>query len=82
MANKTNLFRCAALAGAAFAALTLLPAVGAAQAPGGYYGPMGPQRSWHPGYDAAASPRPDFPGARQSDISPRRSHKHRSAASK
>jgi hypothetical protein len=82
MSNRTNLYRCAALAGAAFAAATLLPSIGSAQAPGGYYGTGEPWRPWQPGYDAAAAPRPDFPGAKQSEYSPRHSHKHRSTAAK
>jgi hypothetical protein len=60
MASKTNLFLSAALAG--FAAVTVLPAVGSAQSAG--YGTM---RPWQPGYDPAAAPRPDFPGAKQFD---------------
>jgi hypothetical protein len=39
------------------------------------YGQPGPR-------DIGASPRPDFPGAKQSDISPRRTHKHRRSAAK
>jgi hypothetical protein len=65
MANKTNLFRAAALAG--FAAVTLWPAVGLAQSAYGQYGQYGTMRPWQPGYDAAAAPRPDFPGAKQFD---------------
>ena len=77
MSNKRCLFRCAALAGTAFATLTLLPAAGSAQTPEGYagYGTLQPWRPWQPGYDAAADPRPDFPGAKQSATSVRHSHK-------
>jgi hypothetical protein len=57
MANKTKLFHAPALAG--LAALVLLPAVGSAQT-------LQP-RPWQRGYDSAAAPRPDFPGAKDFD---------------
>jgi hypothetical protein len=83
MSNRTNLFRCAALAGAAFVATMLLPTAGSAQAPGGYYGSGEPWRPWQPGYDPAAAPRPDFPGAKQTEYyTPRHYHKHKTTASK
>jgi hypothetical protein len=80
MASKIRLFRCVALA--VFAGAIVLPSIAAAQAPGGYYGTGEPWRPWQPGYDPAAAPRPDFPGAKQTEYSPPRSHKHKSTAAK
>jgi hypothetical protein len=89
MTNTTTLtVRSAALAGATFVALTLLPTIVTAQAPrpdfpgakqGDSQQPNAEQtpRPDFPGakqgeVDAGKSPRPDFPGPKQSDSQPQK----------
>jgi hypothetical protein len=70
MTDKTKLLRSAALAGMAFAALALVPAIASAQAPR----PDFPgAKQGEPQSDAAKSPRPDFPGAKQGESEPAKS---------
>jgi len=72
MSNKTPLIaptlivRSAALAGATFVALTLLPTIVTAQAPRPDF--PGAKQGDSQQNSAAQSPRPDFPGAKQSDV--------------
>ena len=67
MTNKISLFRSAAVVAGAVAVFVLLPQTASAQAS------RQDDRALRPGeiqpYDAARSPRPDFPGAKQSEDS-------------
>jgi hypothetical protein len=75
------MLRWPALIGAA-AAVMISATVASAQYRQDYYpgqiSPSGPNR----GLTIEGTPRPDFPGAKQSETSPQHSHKHSSGASK
>jgi hypothetical protein len=84
MTNKIYLWRLAAVAAGAVAVLALLPEIASAQSrqdepalrPGEYQQPYDAGRSPRPDFPGAkqsedsATPRPDFPGPKQSDTQP------------
>jgi hypothetical protein len=84
MTNKIFLWRSAAVAAGAVAVLALLPEIASAQSrqdepalrPGEYQQPYDAGRSPRPDFPGAkqsedsATPRPDFPGPKQSDTQP------------
>jgi hypothetical protein len=68
MTNKISLLRSAAVAAGAITIVALLPQIAAAQASRQDAPALRPGEYQQP-YDAGRSPRPDFPGAKQSEDS-------------